>query len=136
MKSLEQSWVRTKSKSFEEYKTAMNLKANTSNNTVYADKEGNIAYWHGNFIPIRDKKLNWSKVMDGTTPATQWKGLHEVSETVHSYNPINGWLQNCNSTPYTVAGDNSPKEENYLPYMAPDGESFRGLNAVRLLSIH
>ena len=134
MKGLEQSWVRTKSKSFEDYKKAMDMKANTSNNTVYADKEGNIAYWHGNFVPIRDKKLNWSKVMDGTTPATQWKGLHEVSETVHSYNPINGWLQNCNSTPYTVAGDNSPKEENYLPYMAPDGESFRGLNAVRLLS--
>ena len=134
MKSLEQSWVRTKSKGFEDYKKAMDLKANTSNNTVYADKEGNIAYWHGNFVPIRDKKLNWSKVMDGSTSATEWKGLHEVSETVHSYNPINGWLQNCNSTPYSVAGENSPKKENYLPYMAPDGESFRGLNAVRLLS--
>lgn len=134
MKSLEQSWTRTKAKGFEDYKKAMDLKANTSNNTVYADKEGNIAYWHGNFIPIRDKKLNWSKVMDGTTSATQWKGLHNVSETVHSYNPMNGWLQNCNSTPYSVAGVNSPKEENYLPYMAPDGESFRGLNAVRLLS--
>ncbi|UFH45148.1 penicillin acylase family protein [Flavobacterium galactosidilyticum] len=134
MKSLEQSWVRTKAKGFEDYKKAMDLKANTSNNTVYADKEGNIAYWHGNFIPVRDKKLNWSKLMDGTTSATQWKGLHSVSETVHSYNPINGWLQNCNSTPYSVAGGNSPKRENYLPYMAPDGESFRGLNAVRLLS--
>ena len=134
MKSLEQSWMRTKSKSFEEYKKAMDLKANTSNNTVYADKEGNIAYWHGNFIPIRDKKLNWSKVMDGTTATTQWMGLHDILETVHSYNPENGWLQNCNSTPYTVAGINSPKEENYPPYMAPDGESFRGLNAIRLLS--
>ena len=134
MKGLEQSWTRTKSKSFDDYKKAMDLKANTSNNTVYADKEGNIAYWHGNFVPIRDKKLNWSKVMDGTTATTQWMGLHDVLETVHSYNPENGWLQNCNSTPYTVAGINSPKEENYPPYMAPDGESFRGLNAVRLLS--
>ncbi|MFV8363340.1 penicillin acylase family protein [Flavobacterium sp. ZT3P35] len=134
MKSLEQSWMRTKSKSFEDYKKAVDLKANTSNNTVYADKEGNIAYWHGNFIPIRDKKLNWSKVMDGTTATTQWMGLHDVLETVHSYNPENGWLQNCNSTPYSVAGVNSPKEENYPPYMAPDGESFRGLNAIRLLS--
>jgi acyl-homoserine lactone acylase PvdQ len=33
----------------------MDLKANASNNTVYADSEGNIAYWHGNFIPKRDK---------------------------------------------------------------------------------
>lgn len=134
MKSLEQSWIRNKSKSFDDYKKAMDLKANTSNNTVYADKEGNIAYWHGNFIPIRDKKLNWSKVMDGTTATTQWKGLHDVLETVHSYNPENGWLQNCNSTPYSVAGVNSPKEENYPPYMAPDGESFRGINAIRLLN--
>ena len=134
MKSLEQSWIRTKSKGFADYKKVMDLKANTSNNTVYADREGNIAYWHGNFIPIRDKNLNWSKVVDGTLASTQWKGLHEVSETVHSYNPKNGWLQNCNSTPYSVAGNNSPEEENFSPYMAPDGESFRGLNAVRLLT--
>jgi acyl-homoserine-lactone acylase len=134
MTSLIQSWVRTKAKSFEDYKKAMDLKANTSNNTVYADSKGNIAYWHGNFIPIRDKKLNWSKVVDGSTSATQWKGLHEVDETVHIYNPVNGWLQNCNSTPYSAAGENSPKEENYIPYMAPDGENFRAVNAVRIFS--
>ncbi|MBF4484567.1 penicillin acylase family protein [Flavobacterium sp. CSZ] len=134
MTSLIQSWVRTKSKSFEEYKRAMDLKANTSNNTVYADSKGNIAYWHGNFIPIRDKNLNWAKVVDGSVSTTQWKGLHEVNETVHIYNPVNGWLQNCNSTPYSVAGENSPKRENYLPYMAPDGENFRGINAVRIFS--
>lgn len=134
MNSLIQSWVRTKSNDFDAYKKAMDLKANTSNNTIYADTKGNIAYWHGNYIPIRDKKLNWAKLVDGTTSATQWKGLHDVSETVHLYNPSNGWLQNCNSTPFSVAGTNSPKKENYLPYMAPDGESFRGINAVRLLS--
>ncbi|MGE6354265.1 penicillin acylase family protein [Flavobacterium sp. NPDC079362] len=134
MTSLIQSWVRTKSTNFEEYKKAMNLKANTSNNTVYADSKGNIAYWHGNFIPIRDKNLNWAKVVDGSISSTQWKGLHEVDETVHIYNPVNGWLQNCNSTPYSVAGENSPKKENYLPYMAPDGENFRGINAVRIFT--
>jgi acyl-homoserine lactone acylase PvdQ len=134
IKSLEQSWIRTKSKSFDDYKKAMDIRANTSNNTVYADKEGNIAYWHGNFIPKRDATLNWSKIMDGTTATTQWMGLHDIAETVHSYNPANGWLQNCNSTPYTAAGNNSPKKENYAAYMAPDGESFRGLNAVRLLN--
>ncbi len=134
MKSLEQSWIRTKSKNFDDYKKAMEMKANTSNNTVYADIKGNIGYWHGNFIPIRDKNLNWAKVMDGTTSATQWKGLHNPSETVHLFNPTNGWLQNCNSTPYSVAGINSPKEANYIPYMAPDGENFRGTNAVRILS--
>jgi acyl-homoserine-lactone acylase len=134
MDGLVQSWLRTKSKSFDEYKKTLDLKANTSNNTTYADSEGNIAYWHGNYIPIRDQNLNWSKVMDGTTTATEWKGLHDVNETVHLYNPANGWLQNCNSTPFSAAGVDSPKKENYPHYMAPDGESFRGINAVRLLS--
>jgi acyl-homoserine-lactone acylase len=133
MKSLEQSWIRTKSNSFADYKKAMDIKANTSNNTVYADNQGNIAYWHGNFVPIRDKKLNWSKLIDGSISSTNWHGLHKVSETVHIYNPENGWLQNCNSTPFTAAGDQSPKQSDYPPYMAPDGENFRGINAVRVL---
>lgn len=132
--SLVQSWVRTKSKSFEDYQKAMDLKANASNNTVYADAKGNIAYWHGNFIPIRDPKYNWAEVVDGSTSATAWKGLHPVKESVHLYNPINGWLQNCNSTPFSVAGKNSPTKANYPSYMAPDGENFRGIAANRLLS--
>ena len=133
LKSLIESWTRTKSKGFEDYKKAMDLLANTSNNTVFADDKGNIAYWHGNYVPIRDPKLNWGKVMDGSTSATEYRGLHPVEETVHAYNPPNGWLQNCNSTPYTVAAENSPKKENYASYMAPDGDNFRGINAVRVL---
>jgi acyl-homoserine-lactone acylase len=112
----------------------MSLLANTSNNTVYADAEGNIAYWHGNFIPVRDTKYNWAKPVDGSIQATEWKGLHTVNESVHIYNPPNGWIQNCNSTPFTAAGLYSPKRENYPNYMAPDGENFRGINAVRVLS--
>ena len=128
-----QSWQRTKAKSFAEYKKVMDLLANTSNNTVYADGEGNIAYWHGNFIPKRDAAYDWSKPVDGTTSATEWQGLHSVNESVHIYNPANGWIQNCNSTPFTVSGTFSPKREDYPPYMAPDEESFRGVNAVRIL---
>ena len=133
MTSLVQSWNRTKAKGFEDYKKVMDLKANTSNSTVFADSKGNIAYWHGNYVPARDKTMNWSKIMDGSTPATEWKGLHPVSETVHLYNPVNGWLQNCNSTPFSAAGVNSPKKSDYPPYMAPDGENFRGVNAVKVL---
>lgn len=134
MASLIQSWKRTKAKGLEDYKKVMDIKANTSNNTVFADNQGNIAYWHGNYVPIRDPKYNWGKVVDGSTSKTEWKGLHPVEETVHSYNPVNGWLQNCNSTPYTAAGENSPKKSDYRPYMAPDGENFRGINAMRVLN--
>lgn len=133
IKGLEQSWLRTKAKSFAEYKKVMDLLANASNNTVYADAEGNIAYWHGNFIPRRDPKYDWSKPVNGTTSATDWKGLHPLNETIHIYNPPNGWIENCNSTPFTAAGKYSPKRKDYPAYMAPDGQNFRAINALRIL---
>ena len=133
MKGLIQSWERTKARNFSEYKKVMDLLANTSNNTVYADAEGNIAYWHGNFIPIRNTQYDWAKPVDGSIKATEWKGLHTVNESVHIYNPPNGWIQNCNST-LLLQHDLQPQKENYPKYMAPDGENFRGINAVRVLS--
>ncbi|MGC4036868.1 MAG: penicillin acylase family protein [Chitinophagaceae bacterium] len=132
--SLIQSWQRTKSNGFADFKKSMALLANTSNNTVFADDKGNIAYWHGDHIPKRDKKYNWSKPVDGSVTATEWKGLHTLDEIIHVYNPSTGWIQNCNSTPFTVSGTASPKKENYPFYMAPDGENFRGVNAARVLN--
>jgi len=99
MNGLIQCWQRNKTKSFNDFKKTLDLKGNISNNTVYADAEGNIAYWHGNRIPIRDTKYDWSKPVDGTIKATEWKGYYNISETVRCINPPNGWLQNCNSTP-------------------------------------
>jgi len=133
LKSLIQSWQRTKAKGFEDFKKTMEMNANTSNNTVFADYKGNIAYWHGDYVPKRDRKLNWSLPVDGTTAATEWKGLHTLDEIVHVYNPATGWIQNCNSTAFTVSGSSSPKKEDYPSYMAPDGENFRGVNAQRVL---
>lgn len=132
-KSLEQSWVRTKSDGFNGYEKAMEMKANTSNNTVFADKYGNIAYWHGNYMPKRNPEIEWHKTVDGTVKANEYMGLHPVAEAVHVYNPENGWIQNCNSTPFTSAAEFSPQKSDYPAYMAPDGENFRGVNATRLL---
>ncbi len=139
LQSLMQSFLRTKTQGLQDYKKNMAMLSNTSNNTVFADDKGNIAYWHGNYVPRRDATINWSKAVDGTTSATEWKGLHTLDEIVHMYNPASGWIQNCNSTPYTVSGNSSPKKisesgaENYPNYMAPDGENFRAVNAARLL---
>lgn len=133
IKGLEQSWLRTKAKSFADYKKVMDMLANASHNTVYADAEGNIAYWHGNFIPKRDPKYDWSQPVDGTTSSTEWKGLTPVNGSIHIYNPPNGWIENCNSTPFTAAGKFSPKKKDYPAYMAPDGQNFRAINAIRIL---
>jgi acyl-homoserine lactone acylase PvdQ len=133
-KSLMQSWLRTKTKGIADYKRVMEMRANTSNNTVYADNKGNIAYWHGNYVPRRDDTKDWGIPQDGSSSKIDWQGLHSVEEIVHVYNPASGWIQNCNSTPFTVSGTSSPLRANYPVYMAPDGENFRDRNAVRLFS--
>ncbi|MEY3432550.1 MAG: hypothetical protein RL131_486 [Bacteroidota bacterium] len=134
LNGLIQSWSRTKAKTFADFKATMDLRSNVSNNTVYADDQGNIAYWHGNFMPKRDPNIDWTGIQNGSTSATDWKGLHTVDETVHLYNPPSGWIQNCNSTPFTAGGAGSINRKKYPSYMAPDFENFRGVNAVRILS--
>ncbi len=131
--ALIQSYTRTKTKNYEEFREMMNIRSNSSNNTVFADAEGNIAYFHGNFIPRRNPEFDFSKPVDGSDPTTDWQGLHTVDECITIVNPDNGWIQNCNSTPFTASGVHSPAKENFPVYMGPDSENFRGINAVRLL---
>ena len=133
LKALTQSYMRTKAKDLISFEKTMELKANSSNNTVFADGKGNIAYWHGDFMPKRDPQFNWGAPVDGNNPKTEWNGLHSIEEIVHVYNPASGWIQNCNATPFTVSGENSPDKNRYPNYMAPDAENSRGINAVRVL---
>jgi acyl-homoserine lactone acylase PvdQ len=132
--ALHQSFIRTKQSGHDGFRKMMDIRTNSSNNTVYADSQGNIAYYHGNFVPRRDTRFDYSKPVDGSDPDTDWKGLHTVDETITLLNPENGWLQNCNSTPFTAAAQFSPKRDDYPRYMAPDAERFRAINAVRVLT--
>ena len=133
-KALEQSFTRTKTTSYEEFLKMMDLRMNSSNNTVYADAQGNIALFQGNFIPKRDVQFDYSKPVDGSNPETDWKGLHTVAEAIQVVNPANGWIQNCNSTPFTSALEFSPKKENYPYYMSTEPENFRGIHAIKVLT--
>ena len=133
-KALSQSFTRTKLNGHDEFRKMMDIRTNSSNNTTYADAGGNIAYYHGNFMPKRDVKFDYTKPVDGSNPATDWNGLHTVDEIITVFNPANGWIQNCNSTPFTSAGKYTPKSEDYPKYMASFPENFRGIHAISLLS--
>jgi acyl-homoserine-lactone acylase len=133
VKALEQSFVRTKKQGYKGFREMMDIRTNSSNNTVYADAEGNIAYFHGNFVPKRDVGFDYSEPVEGWNPKTDWQGLHTVDENILVLNPENGWIQNCNSTPYTSALEFSPKKEDYPYYMSKDQENFRGVHAIGLL---
>ena len=133
--ALTQSFLRTKAKGYKSFRKTMKIRTNSSNNTVYADRQGNIAYWHGNFIPKRNPNYDYNGLIDGSNPATDWGRLLKLKEMIQVRNPASGWIQNCNATPFTVAGtQGSPAESDYAAYIAPDRENFRGINAVRVLS--
>jgi len=133
VRALTQSYLRTKARSYQAFLEVMDLRTNSSNNTVYADADGTIAYFHGNFVPVRDPGYDFTQPVDGANPATDWKGLHPVSETIHLLNPGSGWLQNTNDWPFSAAGPFSPRPADFPRYMWVNRENPRGVHAVRLL---
>jgi acyl-homoserine-lactone acylase len=107
--------------------------ANSSNNTIFADDKGEIAYLHPQFVPRRNDRFDYTRPVDGRDPATDWHGLHTLNELPSVLSPQNGWVQNTNAWPYRAAGEYSPDPAKFPKYMDTDGENFRGLHAVRML---
>ena len=134
VRALSQSYLRTKTTDYASFRKTQDMRTDTSNNTVYADANGTIAYFHGNFIPKRDTSFDFTHPVDGSNPATEWQGPHAVADTITLLNPSNGWLFNSNNWPFSAAGDESPKRENYPRYMWTTGENPRGPHAIEVLS--
>ena len=105
------------------------FKANSSNNTLVATAKGEIAYLHPQFVPRRDDRFDYTGVVDGSDPATDWRGLHAVAELPNAINPATGWAQNTNAWPYRAAGSASPDPARFPRYMDTFGENYRGLHA-------
>jgi acyl-homoserine-lactone acylase len=132
--ALEQSFLRTKADDYTSFLKIAQLKANSSNNTLFADSKGEIAYLHPQFIPVRDNRFDYRKPVDGSDPATDWKGLHSLESVPHVVNPANGWVMNVNNWPWTAAGLDSPKASDFPRYMDQVGESPRGEHALLVLN--
>jgi acyl-homoserine-lactone acylase len=134
VEALQQSFLRTKATDLGSYLRVAELKANSSNNTLFADDKGEIAYLHPQFVPRRDDRFDYTKAVDGSDPAADWHGLHALSELPSVLNPANGWVQNTNAWPYRAAGRFSPDPARFPKYMDTDGENSRGLHAQQMLS--
>jgi acyl-homoserine lactone acylase PvdQ len=134
LKALTQSYSRTKSRGYKDFRQTMELHTNSSNNTIYADADGTIAYFHSNFIPRRDPGFDWTKPVDGSNPATEWKDVLSIDETPGLMNPPTGWLYNTNNAPWSAAGPNSPKKADFPVYVESGTENPRGVHAIQVLS--
>jgi len=133
IKALTQSFSRTKARNYKEFQQTMRLHTNSSNATIYADGDGNIAYFHANFIPRRNPKFDWTKPVDGSDPESDWKGLLTLEESPNLLNPASGWLYNSNNSPWSAAGPSSLKQSDFPKYVDNGIESARGRHAIRVL---
>jgi acyl-homoserine-lactone acylase len=133
IEALQQSFLRTKVRDHAEFAKVAELKANSSNNTIFADASGNIAYHHPHFIPVRDDRFDYTRPVDGSDPRTDWRGLHALARTPQVLNPANGWIQNTNNWPYSAAGPYSPKQADFPRYMDTFRENPRGIHAMAVL---
>jgi acyl-homoserine lactone acylase PvdQ len=133
--ALIQSYSRTKSRDMAAFRQIMELHTNSSNNTLFADGSGNIAYFHSNYIPRRDTAFDWTHPVDGDNPATTYHGVLSFDETPNVVNPASGWVYNSNNWPWSAGGEgSSPKRENYPRYVENGTEeSARGYHALRVL---
>jgi acyl-homoserine-lactone acylase len=133
LRALIQSYSRTKAANLEEFLAVMESHTNSSNNTLFADAEGNIAYLHSNFVPVRDPRFDYSVPVDGSDPATDWRGVHAIGESPNAINPATGFAFCTNNWPYSAAGAASPDPEMYPAYMDRGSENPRGIHALLLL---
>jgi acyl-homoserine-lactone acylase len=134
IEALEQSFLRTKADDLASYMKVAALQANSSNNTVFADARGEIAFLAPQFVPRRDNRFDYTKPVDGADPATDWQGLTPLDGLPHVVNPAVGWLFNSNNWPWSSAGPDSPRREDYPRYLDQAGENMRGIHATALLS--
>ncbi|MGH9482918.1 MAG: penicillin acylase family protein, partial [Terriglobales bacterium] len=134
VRALEQAFSRTKALNYQQFRQALELHTDSSNNTIYADADGHIAYFHSNFIPRRSSAFDFTKPVDGSNPATAWGTLLSVDETPHLLDPGTGWLYNSNNWPWSAAGPDSPKRADYPTYVDKGRfESMRGVHALKVL---
>ena len=132
--ALEQSFLRTKMHTIADFRKVAALKANSSNNTIFADSKGEFAYFHPQFLPVRADRFDYTKPVDGSNPATDWHGLHTLASLPQVVNPANGWLFNVNDGPWWGAGKDSPKQAAFPRYADSEGIQPRTPHAIRVLS--
>lgn len=131
--ALEQSFLRTKARDLAGFLEVAGHQANSSNDTLFSDSKGEIAYLHPQYVPLRDNRFDYTKPVDGSDPATDWKGLTPLDRLPQVLNPKTGWAFNSNNWPWVAAGPDSPKAADFPKYMDQAGENPRGLHAEKLL---
>jgi len=100
-----EQWYRMgKARNITEFKEAMRIHAIPMFNTGYADRDGKIYYVYNAKIPRRNPKYNWHKILAGESKLNLWHDYVPFESLPQVFDPLEGFFQNCNSSPYLATG--------------------------------
>jgi acyl-homoserine-lactone acylase len=119
---MQQSLAMAKASNLEEFRAALAQMQLPFMNVIYADQQGNIFYVYNGLIPKRDASFDWRKPVDGADPRTEWQGFFSFDELPQLLNPRAGYVQNCNSSPFTTTHLDNPDRARFAAYMIEDRE--------------
>ena len=105
---LRQTLQMVRAKNLAEFRSALGMQQFPIMNMLYADRAGNIFYLYNGLIPRRDPQFDWTRPVDGGDPRTAWQGVHTLAELPQVLNPGRGYVQNCNSSPFTTTDSGNP----------------------------
>ena len=106
-------------RNLDEMKRALGHLQLMAQNVMIGTVQGDIYYVRNGRVPIRAKGIDPSRPVPGNTSATEWQGIHPFSDLVQIANPPQGWMQNCNVSPFAMMKDSPLTPEKYaaFPYI-------------------
>jgi penicillin amidase/acyl-homoserine-lactone acylase len=114
IRQVEQWWNMNKARNFEEWRSAMQMRAIPSLNALYADCKGTVYYLYNARFPIRAEGYDWRQSLPGNTSETLWKEYLPFDKLPQVLNPPSGFVISCNNTPFnTTTGEGNPKPEDF-----------------------
>ncbi|HKG20871.1 MAG TPA: penicillin acylase family protein [Blastocatellia bacterium] len=115
----DQGYEMMTARNIEEMKRALSGLQLMAQNIMVGTVQGDIYYQRTGRVPIRAKGVDPSKPIPGNTSATEWQGIHPMSDLVQITNPPSGYMHNNNVTPFAMMKDSPLTPEKYkaFPYI-------------------
>jgi acyl-homoserine lactone acylase PvdQ len=115
----EQIYEMMKARNLVEMKQALSRLQLMAQNVMVSTVQGDIFYLRNGRTPIRPAGVDPRMPIRGNTAATEWEGIHPLSDLVQIENPASGWMQNCNCSPMAMMSKDAPRREQFAarPYV-------------------